>query len=184
MILSTTELIADLTQRTKQVLRDAQELKTHSLANLNARESSVSWSALECIEHLNRYGEFYLPEIEMKIADSGYGPEKIFKSVLLGDYFAKSMLPKDSMKKMKTFSDKDPLGSRLDMEVLVKFIDQQHKLLDLLEQTGEVSLVKTRIPTSISKWLTLKLGDAFRVIIYHNQRHIKQAKKAIKNGKV
>lgn len=179
---STDELIADLTARTKQVLRDAQELKTHTLEELNARESAESWSALECIEHLNRYSEFYIPEIELKIMDSGYAPEKVFKSVLLGDFFAESMLPKQSMKKMKTFKDKNPLGSRLDKEVLTKFIAQQYKLLELLEEAREVSLIKNRVPTSISKWLTLKLGDTFRVLIYHNQRHMKQAKKALKHS--
>ena len=180
---STAELIADLTARTKQVLRDAQEFKTHSLEELNTRESPESWSALECIEHLNRYGEFYIPEIELKIMESGYAPQKVFKSVRLGDFFAESMLPKESMKKIKTFKDKNPLGSRLDKNVLTTFLDQQHRLLELLEEAHEVSLIKTRVPTSISRWLTLKLGDAFRVLIYHNQRHIKQAKNAIKHSK-
>lgn len=183
MKMSSAELIADLTNRTKQVLRAAQELKTHSLKELNARESSESWSALECIEHLNRYLEFYIPEIEIKIMESGYAPEKLFESKFLGDFFAESMLPKETMRKMKTFKDKNPLGSRLDKEVLSRFIEHQHELLDLLEEAHEVSLSKTRVSMTISKWIKLKLGDIFRILVYHNQRHIKQARVAMKHSK-
>ena len=31
---------------------------------LNYKSSPETWSILECIEHLNLYGNFYLPEIE------------------------------------------------------------------------------------------------------------------------
>lgn len=178
--MSSADLIADLTNRTKQILRGAQELKTKSLKELNAKDSPDSWSALECIEHLNLYGDFYLPEIEMRIRESGYAPQKIFTSRLLGDYFAESMLPKKKMRKMKTFRDKDPAGSRLDKEVLTKFIEDQHTLLDLLKEAEKVSLNKTRTSISISKWLKLKLGDTLRILVYHNQRHLKQAKRALR----
>lgn len=180
MKMSSTDLIADLTGRTKQVIREAQELKTRSLKELNAKDSPESWSALECIEHLNLYGDFYLPEVEMRIRESGYAPQKIFTSRLLGDYFAESMLPKGKMRKMKTFRDKNPLGSRLDKEVLTKFIEQQHKLLELLKESEEVSLNRTRTSISISRWLKLKLGDTLRILVYHNQRHMKQAKRALR----
>lgn len=182
--MSSSELITDLTGRTKQVLREAQDLKTRSLKELNSKDSPESWSALECIEHLNLYGNFYLPEIEMRIRESGYAPQKIFTSRLLGDYFAESMLPKEKMRKMKTFRDKNPLGSRLDKEVLTEFIEQQHKLLELLKESQEVSLNKTRTSISISKWLKLKLGDTLRVLVYHNQRHMKQARRALRSIKI
>lgn len=43
----------------------------------------------------------------------------------------------------------------------------------------QVSLNKTKTGISISTWIKLKLGDTFKVVIYHNKRHIVQALKAL-----
>ena len=42
-----------------------------------------------------------------------------------------------------------------------------------------VNLDKIKTAISISKLIRLKLGDTFRVLIYHNERHIKQAEKVL-----
>jgi len=81
---------------------------------------------------------------------------------------------------MKTFKDKNPVGSKLEPSVLENFIDFQKKTLDLLNQSNKVSLNKTKTNITISSWLKLKLGDTFRVVIYHNHRHIVQAENVLK----
>ena len=139
---------------------------------------------LECIEHLNLYGDFYLPEIENRIRQSKYPATSNFKSGWLGNYFAKSMLPREKLNKMKTFKDKNPLGSQLDKSTLDRFTQQQKKTLDLLDKARKVSLNHTKTSVSISKWITLKLGDTFRVVIYHNQRHLVQAANVLKASKL
>jgi hypothetical protein len=47
----------------------------------------------------------------------------------------------------------------------------------LLDKAKNVSLGKTKTGISISKLIKLKLGDTFRFVIYHNIRHIEQAKR-------
>lgn len=173
-------LLEDLSERTRKMIREAEGLQKYSLSRLNHRETDKKWSALECIAHLNRYGYFYLPEIERRIRESGYAPEKLFKSRFLGNFFAESMLPKKNFKKMKTFRDKDPMGSRVDKEEIAIFLEQQHELLDLLKAAGAVSLNKTLTRISISRWIHLKLGDTFRILVYHNERHLMQAQKALR----
>lgn len=172
-------LLADLSERTRKIIREAESLQKYSLEVLCHRETAHKWSVMECIAHLNRYGDFYLPEIGRQIRESGYAPEKVFKSGFLGNYFAESMLPKENLMKMKTFRDKDPMGSRLDKEEIARFLEQQRELLDLLNAAAGVSLSRTKTRVSISRWIHLRLGDTFRVIIYHNQRHMLQAQKAL-----
>ncbi|SDK67075.1 DinB superfamily protein [Salinimicrobium catena] len=180
MKISSLELLGDLTSRTRQHIAIAEELNKRSYTDLIQRPTPGSWNALECLEHLNLYGEFYLPEIEKQIRKSDYPPQALFKSRFLGNYFAESMLPKEKLNRMKTFADKDPIGADLDSEVISEFIKQQHQMLELLRAAEKVDLVKTKVPTSISKFIRLKLGDAFRVVIYHNQRHLQQAQLALK----
>ena len=173
------ELITDLVERTRLNMNAVEKLKKLPFSTLNWKENADTWSVLECIEHLNLYGNFYLPEIESKIKNSRYEAETLFKTGLLGNYFAKSMLPKEKLNKMKTFKDKNPSGSKLDTTTLQHFIEQSQKTLEILDRARKVSLNKTKTSISISKWLKLKLGDTFRVIIYHNQRHIAQTSKIL-----
>lgn len=172
-------LLDELAKITRENLNYVQHLKTLSFEKLNARLSQDSWSALECIEHLNRYGDFYVPEIKNRIFASRSKSETDFKSGLLGNYFAQMMLPNDKLKKMKTFKSMNPIYSKIDQKVIDVFIAQQNQLLELLKAAQNISLNKTKTAISISKLIKLKLGDTFRFVIYHNQRHILQAKKVI-----
>jgi len=60
---------------------------------------------LECLEHLNVYDEFYLPEIEKTINSAKNKSEFIFKSGILGNYFAESMIPKTYINKKKQINN-------------------------------------------------------------------------------
>jgi len=179
MKLKTNDLITDLLARTLQVVADAVKLGERSLSKLEQRSGPNEWNALECIQHLNLYGNYYLPEIQKALLSKKHLPEPVFKSGILGDYFAKMMLPGERAKKIKTFRDKDPLGEKLDAGVIEQFIWQQQKLMKQLERSSSVSLNKTRIPLSFGKYIKLRLGDIFRIVIYHNQRHMLQAKNAV-----
>jgi len=173
------DLLNELTKITESHLNRAKELLEIDFEKLNWKENQLSWSVLECLEHLNLYGDFYLPEIKSKITYNKSNPVLNFKSGWLGDYFANSMLPKEKLNKMKTFADKNPNKSKLNKATIERFIQQQNELLILLKKAEKVNLnkVKTKLTIPI---LTLKLGDTFRFIINHNIRHFQQLEKVLK----
>jgi hypothetical protein len=176
--MQTEVLLTDLENRTRQLIREAELLLEKPDSFLNRRPAPESWSVLECLEHLNRYGRFYLPEINKRIRESHGKESSVFKSGWLGNYFANSMLPKDSgMKKMKTFRNMNPIHSKLEKQVIVEFLEQQQEMLRLLGKARKVNLNQTKTNISISKWIKLKLGDTFRFVIYHNERHLAQAQR-------
>lgn|SRR5690606_538163 len=168
------QLINTLIAQTQDLIVQAKLLRTQDPALLTWRSNTTSWNILECLEHLNRYGDFYLPQFEEKIEKSKKKSDPIFKSGFLGNYFANSMLPKGKLNKMKTFKDKDPIHVRMDETVITTFIEQQQRLLKILEAANQVSLNSVKISTSISTLIKLKLGDAFRFYINHMVRHAKQ----------
>lgn len=176
-------LILELIETTRQNLNFAETLKSKVDNQLNWKINKQSWSALECLEHLNLYGDFYLLEIEKAIENAKSKSEPIFKSGILGNYFAESMLPKEKPNKMKTFKDKNPLDSHLDSKTIERFINQQIKMIELLNRARTISLNKEKIPITISKLIKLKLGDTFRFVINHNIRHIKQIENNIRAQK-
>jgi hypothetical protein len=176
--------IQQLIELTRQALNQVEKLKALDTHALTWKQDETSWSILECLEHLNLYGAYYLPEIENKIKSSNSKSEAEFKSGLLGGYFAKSMLPKEKLNKMKTFKDKNPLNTNLDKRVIDVFIEQQIKLLDLLNQSQQVSLNKVKIQITISKFIKLKLGDTFHFLVNHIIRHLQQIERIQKELKL
>lgn len=173
-------LITDLIERTETILAEVEGWSTIAPEVLNKRPAPEAWSVLECLEHLNKYGDFYLPEIANRITGTKHmEPSIIFKSSWLGEYFAKAMLPREKLNKMKTFKSMNPTLSGLRTEVLEEFIAQQKNMLKLLVMAKDIDMNKTKTDISISKWIRLRLGDTLRVVIYHNERHMVQARKAM-----
>jgi len=181
MTFNTQQLILELKNYTNEHINFAKELKSISEVKLQAKINSKYWSVLECIEHLNLYAVFYNKEIQKRIETSNYKESSVFKSGFLGNKFSLDMLPKEGMKTMNTFKSKNPIHSNLNKEeVLDTFIKYQYEMLNLLKLSEENNL--TKIKTSLTiPFLKFKLGNTLRFVIYHNERHIVQAKKALKN---
>ncbi len=176
-------LIDELVGEVQNVIENVAPYHSMSEADLNFKSKPDSWSILECLEHLNLYGDFYLVEVEKRIleATTGSFENQAFKPGWLGNYFAQSMLPPEDgskMKTMTTFKDKDPKSSTLPKGTLERFIKQQKRWLQLLEECRSVDLNKVKTNITILKGIIrLKLGDTLRFVMYHNKRHLIQAHK-------
>ncbi len=174
------QLIKELTTLTKAHLKRAKEYQAIPIDQLNWKANPKKWSVLECLEHLNLYGDFYLPEMQKRITNGKQAaPSAMFSSGWLGNYFAKSMLPKEKLNTMNAPSGMNPVGSTLNETHLERFIEQQEVLLKILEQARTIDLTKTKTSISLASWIKLRLGDTLRVVIYHNERHIVQADKVL-----
>jgi hypothetical protein len=134
MKISRHELIDTLLQIMDRSSNAVQKFKNLSPEELNYKEASGRWSILECIEHLNLYGDYYLPEIEKEILKKGPDPKaELFKSGLLGNYFANLMqIRNGKITKMKSPADKNPINSSLSVTTLDRFLKQQDRLKSLL----------------------------------------------------
>ena len=114
-------LITQLVEQTKTNLNQVQILKELDDKQLNFKNSTESWSVLECIKHLNIYGDFYIPAIEKSIEGASGSDNETFKTGVIGNYFVKLIEPKEKLNNMKTMSQFNPLGSNLNRDELTKF---------------------------------------------------------------
>lgn len=147
------------------------------------RPTQESWSIVECFSHLNSYGEYYLPQIDKliqkrKISSASQianQENKTFKSSKLGHYFITQIDPKTGSKKLKARQIHWPdTKGESSSTVIAQHIEQQEKLLSLLQQVREINLKKNKIPISIMKMIKLNLGDTLQFLVYHIERHLKQ----------
>jgi hypothetical protein len=106
-----------------------------------------SWNTLECVEHLRRYADFYVPVISTALINSTLENTKEFKSSWLGDYFAKAMLP--GSKKMGTFKSKNPLGDQIKRDVIDQLITHLNALNEALELAKSKDIKSIKVKTTI-----------------------------------
>lgn len=170
-------LLEQLTADTKRIVLTLHYLLQEDPAVLVAQPTAGKWSVAQVIEHLNSYGRYYLPLMETSLKAYRGPAGKDFKPGWLGDYFTKSMLPKEDGRithKMQAPKDHRPSRDIDSHTVLQEFLTQQKLLLELLRLAGKADLNQIRIPISIAKFIKLKLGDTFRFLIAHHQRHFVQ----------
>ncbi|MGZ3881132.1 MAG: DinB family protein [Flavisolibacter sp.] len=177
------DLISQLQEDVRQIIAAAEHLQTADPVKLNYSAAEGSWSVAQVLEHLNAYNRYYLPVIEKSMIHISKDTSAWFIPGFWGNYFTKMMMPKnvyDIKNKMKAMKSYTP-SSGLNVEAVFKeFIQHQNKLLQLLDVAKRRNLNSIRIPLSISKLIRFKLGDTFRFLIAHEQRHMIQARNAIK----
>lgn len=177
------ELIDQLEADVRQLIAAAEHLQQADTVKLSYPPEEGKWSAAQALEHLNMYSRYYLPAIEKAMVHIPKEVNAWFVPGFFGNYFTNMMMPKNvyevknKMKAMKSF--RPDRGINVE-GVFKEFHEHQNKLLHLLETARKRNLEQTHVPTSISKLIRLKLGDAFRFLIAHEQRHMIQARNAIR----
>jgi len=153
MQMNSQDMINDLQKRVIKAAETVSKFRTLSYEQINARKATDDWSLLECIEHLNIYGNFYLPEIENQLlANKGIPASTHFKSGIIGNYFVNLVQVKNAkQKKMKTLAAMNPNYSDLSITTIERFLKQTEMLLGLLELSKKTNIVKIKTSNSIYK---------------------------------
>ncbi len=175
--IATEVLLNGLQADLREIILKADTLMAVSPAVLERIPAPGRWSVAQVLDHLNFYCGYYMPAIEKKLHLYKGAPAPLFKPGWLGDYFTKLMRPREDgslVKKMKAPGNAVPKPQPDATIVLQAFIRHQHHLLNLLHVAAGGGLSDIRIPASLSKWITLSMGDTFRFLIAHQQRHFIQ----------
>ena len=84
---------------------------------------------------------------------------------------------KNKMKAAKAYT----FANSLNVETVMKeFLAHQDRLLRILELAKQRDLNAIHIPITLTTLIKLKLGDMFRFLVAHEQRHMIQARNTIK----
>lgn len=178
------ELLDNLKKDVEQLTAAAQHLNSADPVKLNYPPDEGKWSATQCLEHLNMYSRYYLPAIESAMQGATKGTNAWFNPGFWGNYFTKKMAPANVFEvkgKMKAMKDYRPSRGLNTVQVFSEFEQHQQKLSELLDRAKNYDLEKIMVPISLTKVIKLKLGDTFRFLIAHEQRHLIQARNAIRS---
>lgn len=176
------ELLNELQEDVRRIKAAAEHINSADPRKLIYQTHPEKWSVVQVLEHMNAYGRYYIPTIDRAIAIKSGEPSVWFTPGPFGNYFVKSMKPtnvyeiKNKMKTMKAYSFQNSLNVE---KVLQEFLGQQDRLIQLMELARSRDLNSIRIPITVSKLVKLKLGDVFRFLVAHEQRHMIQARNTL-----
>jgi hypothetical protein len=144
------------------------------MTELNWKEHPGQWSILECIEHLNRYNNYYLQEIESNFTRSNQRVDLELTSTWIGQKSI-AMLSPLNRKKQKTFKRMNPANSSLNSDVFKQFISDQLRMKAIVEELMQIPVNAKVVRVEFFKLLKMTIAEALEFLIVHQQRHIIQA---------
>lgn len=153
----------------------------HSREALAKRPAVNSWSAAECIEHLNLTTRAYLPKLEAAFeelrkgnlrSDGPYGTEpwaRVFRWILE---------PPVRMR-MPTPPPFEPVIPADPKRVTGDFQQLQRQLLELLEGGRGLAIDRVRLVSPFAARVKYNVHSAYMLIAVHQRRHLWQAERAL-----
>ncbi len=173
------KLLERLAADVREILLKTEPLKTLDSEELRKKPAEDAWSVVEVIAHLNYYARFYLTAMEEQLDGHQTQAKSTFTPGWFGNYFTKIIGPSADgavKNKMTTPKDGRPLApAALDpQQEIQEFVQHQHQILNLLKIAHSADLGRIRVPISLTRMIRLKLGDTFRFVVAHEQRHFQQ----------
>jgi hypothetical protein len=148
-----------------------------SREQLNWKPASDRWSIAQCLDHLIRTNEGYLPqlaEISMGIKQNSLWERVPLLPALFGKLLLNASRP-DGKGKMKAPKAFEPLQSNLPTETTANFLAHNRGLIRQYESLPKSNLSSYRLTSPASKLIVLRLEDVVELLPAHEQRHLQQA---------
>jgi hypothetical protein len=172
------DLVLELRDAAAHAARIAACCSPEALAK---RPSPRSWSAAECVEHLNLTTRAYLPRLRDAYAElrqgglRGEGPYRAEPMARLLHW----MLSPPARLRLPTTPPFQPVMASGMETALHEFQQLQQQLLDLLEEGRGLAIDRARIVSPFSSSLRYNVYAAFSLIAVHQRRHLWQAEHAL-----
>jgi uncharacterized damage-inducible protein DinB len=177
------ELLRDSLEQLEQVDQEAQALAGGlSPEELHRPPASGGWSVAQVLAHLAASNGSYVEPLRQALERgkaSGAPPAgAMWKPSLFGGLLLRSLDPASTR---RTPSPKGwrPTTTRPE-RALESFLESQRAIEDLVRSAHGVDLVRARLSSPASRLIRLNAGDAIRIFVVHDRRHMGQIRRILK----
>lgn len=144
------------------------------------RPHPSSWSASECIAHLNISTEMFLPVLREAVEDARRrGLTGGRTSMDLLGRILRWFLEPPVRTRVKTAARFVPRAVRAKAESIAEFASLQSKLIELLHAAQGLAMSRMKIVSPFDKRVRYNAYSAFRITAAHQRRHLWQAEQAV-----
>ena len=150
-------------------------LKGQSSEQLLWKPNDDTWCVAQIVEHMRNLNDKYLIGVSEVIRErrhkettpQEYSPNGIGRRVIQAvgpDGNANLPVPKKFRPQMDS----------LPRDVTTLFLDQLAAVDEIINESVGVNLRKSKVSSPVSRMLRFQLGDVFKIILVHNDRHLRQ----------
>jgi hypothetical protein len=152
---------------------------------LGWRPAASSWSAIEVLEHLNRVAAGYHARIQRAIETCRHRnlvDDGGFRTGWLQRWFIRQLEPRPHQRRLPAPRAFRPVQRAcVDESVRDHFFELSDRSLQLLGEADGVHLHRMRFSSPVTPLLRFNLGEAFWVLVAHEDRHLQQVQR-IRSG--
>jgi hypothetical protein len=176
--------VSELIARQEEVSRETVEVFGQLASEqLNWKPSPEEWSVAQCFEHLIATNKPYFPVVEKII--KGEKKTTLWERVpvlpgFFGPLIINAVDPK-SVKKVGARPGFIPSSSAIDAKIINEFVETQNRLIELMQQTVNLSVQEIIVTSPVASVFTYSLLDAYTIMALHNRRHFNQAKRVMES---
>jgi len=180
----TNEYLIDALPELELITKKVQfEFKDLSAAQLNWKPSDTAWSIGQCLDHLIKTNRQYFPMLEA--VSQGRQKKTIWERLPgLPGFWARMMLKSvhpASTKKYKAPAIFKPITETIPATIVLDFVKHQQGLIRLISNTDLVPHPETIVTSPVSPIITYSLHDCINIILLHEERHFRQAKRLLQS---
>jgi hypothetical protein len=179
------EKLKDLADGLETISDDVRTSFSHlSSQQLNWKPSPEQWSVGQCFDHLVAANEGMLSQIDLKI--TGLAKPTVFERLpllpkLFGRLVVNAVSP-ETTRKTKNPAIFDPGQSKISPDVIEKFLALQEKVAAAMTACDRIDVARTMMTSPVAKFVVYSLLDGYRIIVYHEKRHLQQAKRVMETN--
>ena len=144
---------------------------------LNWKPNADGWSIAQCLDHLILTNNLMLPAVEAKVrgaANTFWESWSPFTGIG-GRFLSRTML-KDN-KKFKAPSNEIVPPSEISPDIVDRFAENQSLVAEKIDKCAHLDWGRTVITSPFMRLMTYKLSDGITILVEHEKRHIRQAKR-------
>lgn len=151
-----------------------------SAAQINWKPSAEGWSVGQCFEHLIKTNELFYDELD-KIAKGSRQNSFLENYSPLSGFFGNMLINslKKDARKFKAPTQQIVPPSEIDAHIVEIFAAHQSELIGKIKRTETADWKKTKVTSPFLKIATYSLANGYQIIVEHEKRHVRQAKRVL-----
>jgi hypothetical protein len=168
------DLLQDLDALTDEVRGRFGALSAEQLA---WQPSPTRWGVGHCLVHLAKTNELYREALASAFRTAqveGRSGRALVRGGWFGRWFTGAVGPSMRIRAKAPRSVRPPQGAP-EAGSLENFLTEQQRARGLIEDARGLDLDAVRIHSPFSRLLRFRAGDALRIVVEHEKRHVKQA---------
>jgi hypothetical protein len=158
----------------------------HAPERLLARPAARSWSAAECLAHVNQTERLYLgrmePAAERAVEQGVRGGSPFGNGTWVGRFLLWGLRPPTEGRPRRLRAPGAFVPQPVDgnpQAVIDEFERRLERWSTLAARADGVDLGRVTFPTPVSRWLKISLDQGFRLMVLHARRHLDQAERTL-----